>query len=428
MKFLLPNEELTERVDSPTCFKSNLRLIIAISASRNWRINSLDIQSAFLQGENMTSDIFLKPPKEANTNKIWKLCKHVYGLKQAARKWYNQISSELETLGVKKSRMDEAIFYWHSDGELNGLLAGHVDDFFWYGVDGFKQHIIDRLMSTFKISSDLHDSSNFLGLYIHQTSLGIEVNQSVYVEGLQLQCTHKQDKHRTLSDDEKKPLCSTIGTIGQLCWLSNQTRPDIAYNVCQLSVAYKDAKLSDIITANKIIKRVKCNNLCLKFPKLNVNDVLTFKVYSDSSFNNLANGGSQGGYFLFLCDMENNVTPIQWQSKKIRRIAKSTLAAECLALEDAVDSAYYLKCVLMDILQLTPDRIEIECFIDNKSLFDSLHSTTNVKEGKRLILDIALIKEMLQKKEINIIHLVESKKQLTDSLTKQGASSDLLRN
>ena len=62
--------ELRERVDSPTCEKSNLRLTIAIAASKGWRINSLDVQSAFLQGEEVEGDIYLKPPKEANTDKV----------------------------------------------------------------------------------------------------------------------------------------------------------------------------------------------------------------------------------------------------------------------------------------------------------------------------------------------------------------------
>ena len=41
------------RTDSPTCSKMNLRLTVAIASSKGWEINSLDIQSAFLQGEVM---------------------------------------------------------------------------------------------------------------------------------------------------------------------------------------------------------------------------------------------------------------------------------------------------------------------------------------------------------------------------------------
>ena len=122
-----------------------------------------------------------------------------------------------------------------------------------------------------------------------------------------------------------------------------------------------------------------------------------------------------------MIDKQDNAAPIQWQSKRIRRVAKSTLAAECLALEDAVDAAFYLKCVLLEMLRSDQESIQIMCYIDNKSLYDNIHSSTNVKEEKRLVLDIALIKEMLQKEEINSITLVNTKEQLADCLTKQGA-------
>ena len=277
------------------------------------------------------------------------------------------------------------------------------------------------MKETFRISSDLHDSFNFLGLDVRRSGSVIEIDQSLYAEGIQyVPCNNMKDRHRVLTENEKIPLRSAIG---QLCWLANQTRPDIAYDVCQLSVRYKTAQVLDIINANKTIKKVKCNNLYLRYPVLVDTDKYILKVYSDSSFNNLPNGGSQGGFIIFLCDTKDNAAPIQWQSKRIRRVAKSTLAAECLALEDAVDTAYYLKCVLLEMLRLPPENIEIQCFIDNNSLYENIHSTTNVKEEKRLILDIALIKEMLQKKELTSVSFVESKDQLADCFTKQGASS-----
>ena len=35
---------IQSRTDSPTCSKMNLRLMIAITASKGWNVNSLDIQ------------------------------------------------------------------------------------------------------------------------------------------------------------------------------------------------------------------------------------------------------------------------------------------------------------------------------------------------------------------------------------------------
>ena len=412
--------ELKERVDSPTCEKSNLRLTIAIAASKGWRINSLDVQSAFLQGEEVEGDIYLRPPKELRTSKIWKLRKHVYGLKQASRKWYIKISNELKNLGVKMCQMDEAFFYWHHEGQLAGLLAGHVDDFFWCGSEKFRAEIIDKVISRFNISSDLHDSFTFLGLKVHQLPHGIILNQENYADKIQyLPQNTAISKHESLSTDEKDSLRSAIG---QLSWVGNQTRPDIASNVCQLSSNLKNACKSDVTFANKTIRKVRVDKLSLKFPKLDLKS-LQLLVHSDASHNNLPKGGSQGGFVVFLGDKDGKVAPIQWQSKRIKRVVKSTLAAECLALEEAVDHAYYMKCIVSDILNVS---IPMHCSVDNQSLVDNLHSSNNVKEDKRLIQDIALLKEMMGKEEIGSVTHVPSKKNLADALTKRGASSQLL--
>ena len=109
----------------------------------------------------------------------------MYGLKQASRKWYNKVSSELLKSGLTKCKMDEALFYWHCDNELKGLVAGHVDDFFWSGRKELKSGVMDGLTETFRISSDMHDSFNFIGLDIKQNSSGVHIDQNIYAEGLQ---------------------------------------------------------------------------------------------------------------------------------------------------------------------------------------------------------------------------------------------------
>ena len=50
--------------DSPTCCKESLHLLFAICSSFGWILNSLDISAAFLQGDSLERDVFLKPPKD----------------------------------------------------------------------------------------------------------------------------------------------------------------------------------------------------------------------------------------------------------------------------------------------------------------------------------------------------------------------------
>ena len=65
--------------DSPTCSRESLRLVLATVAIKSWKIRSVDIKTAFLQGERLDRHVYLKPPVEANSKgKLWKLNKCVY--------------------------------------------------------------------------------------------------------------------------------------------------------------------------------------------------------------------------------------------------------------------------------------------------------------------------------------------------------------
>ena len=65
------------RTNSPTCGKESLRILMAIIVTNCWKINPLDIKAAFLQGKGITRDLLIKPPKEANTTKLWRLNKNM---------------------------------------------------------------------------------------------------------------------------------------------------------------------------------------------------------------------------------------------------------------------------------------------------------------------------------------------------------------
>lgn len=90
---------------------------------------------------------------------------------------------------------------------------------------------------------------------------------------------------------------------------------------------------------------------------------------------------------------------------------------------DGLDTAYYVGSFLTEILhkKVNYNNVPINCYIDNRSLCENLHSTKSVSE-KRLRIDIAAIKEMMHRGEISKVKWVESSSQLSDCLTKKGAS------
>ena len=102
------------RSDIPTCLKESLRILLMVASTMDWKLVSLDIKRAFLQGYPIQRDLFVRPPKEAGAiGCVWKLNKVVYGLSDASRAWYLRVVNELSKLGERVSISDKALFLWH---------------------------------------------------------------------------------------------------------------------------------------------------------------------------------------------------------------------------------------------------------------------------------------------------------------------------
>lgn len=149
-------------------------------------------------------------------------------------------------------------------------------------------------------------------------------------------------------------------------------------------------------------------------------------TFCDASYANLPDRGSQGGFITFLIDTSGQYCLFAWQSKRIKRVVNSTLAAECLAAVEAAETCILLRSTLEELLSLpSPGKIRISVLCDNRSLVDAVHSSTSV-ENKRLQIDVSILREMVEKGEIHQFRWIETKYQVANTLTKCGASSDYL--
>lgn len=408
--------------DSPTCSKQCFRLMLTIVVSKGWDCHCIDVKAAFLQGKMINRDVYLLPPREySKTGFVWKLKKCVYGLTDASRTWYLRVKEELLNLNVQVSKFDCSLFYWWYEGELQGLLTIHVDDICWGGSPMFQEKVIKPLYNVFQIGSESSSSFVYLGLNLQQNTESIHIDQYPYVQGLvpiELDRNRKRDEKLNSSEQS-----SLRRFVGQMNWLATQTRPDILFDCCSLMSSVSSATVGELHKANKCLNKVKNNDVQLVFQKLDDVKNVEFKVFSDASFNNLIGGGSQGGFVIFLCSNEGILNPIHWQSNRLQRVVKSTFAAETLAFTDAAESAFWLKTVYEEIIPSAKCRIS--CFTDNKSLHQSVYSTTVLKD-KRLQVDLAVLREMLFKTEIESVKWIDTSAQLADCLTKDGANSDKL--
>jgi len=419
-------EEYTDdlRKDSSTCSKEAVRITLSLGAANGWDCHTIDIKAAYLQGSAIERDIYLKPPPEFDEGKIWKLKKAVYGLCDAARKWYLKVKRKLLALSVKMCSLDNALFRWYNNGILEGLICIHVDDFLYCGTEAFEKSVVNSIRKEFQIGSSASKAFKYVGLNIMPNGDGITVDQIQYASSLlpvEVSYTRAMQKNSELSEQEKT---GYRALIGQLSWMSTHTRPDIAYDTCELSIAYKKATVADLVKLNKLVDRVKKDKMRIFFPKLLPIGSCSIQVYTDASFAKLPDGGSQGAMIVFVVDEEGNRCPIYWRSRKVRRIVKSTFAAETMALLEGAETAVYLASIIKEITGC--EEMPITCIVDNKSLVDALQSSNKI-EDTRLRLDIAVLEDMISRKEISKVIWVDTTRQLADSLTKRGVSTERLR-
>ena len=408
-------EESNVKSDSPTVHKESLRLFLSVASTQGYKVHSIDIKAAFLQGKNIDRDIFVQPPKESGLDNsvAWKLNKCVYGLVDASRNWFLSVKNELIQLKCEQSKLDPALFYWFHEGKLEGLFLMHVDDFLWAGSELFNVTIISPLRKKFCFGKESDSRFRYIGLHIEQTKGEIYIHQQDYIDELK-QVNMKTDS-RSMNDQIYPE------AVGQLHWIATQTRPDICYDVLDLATASHLCVSKLQSKVNKVIRKSKSIQYKLAFPSLGSLEDSELLLFTDASYANLSDKvSSAGGYIIFLKGSNGRLCPISWASKKIKRVVKSTLAAEALALVEGLDACYFVKSILQEMIKVKNEhRIPIKCYTDNKSLSENIHSTKLISE-KRLRLDLASIKESVNAGDIEVIW-VRTSKQISDCLTKAGA-------
>ena len=171
----------------------------------------------------------------------------VYGLADALRMWYLTLQKTLLKAGARKRELDEAVFFWSYEGNLEGVICCHVDDILLGGSVTFNSRIIQVIKDTFHISQESLGSFKYVGLNITQDEDFTSVHQYGYVsEVKEIEITKESASQRRepLTIEEARQLRKVAG---QLNWASSQSCPDMAYESCILSTSLKNGTVQDLL-------------------------------------------------------------------------------------------------------------------------------------------------------------------------------------
>ena len=120
----------------------------------------------------------------------------------------------------------------------------------------------------------------------------------------------------------------------------------------ELSSYLADKKMENIKHVNKTVKKAKKEKSQIVIPDLGNLGNVQIVGYCDASFMNLNDGGSQVGYVIFLKGDNGSYMPLAWQSKRVRRIVKSTLGAETLAMVDLAETHGFNRTMMIELLHM----------------------------------------------------------------------------
>ena len=412
------SDDVVEK-EAPTCAPEAFRLCLAIMLMKGWDAQTIDVKTAYLQGEQIRRNVYVKPPTEAKTRRLWRLKKTIYGLKDAARAWYDSVTRIMEELGGKRSRLEPTLFVWRGeDLELIGVMVIHVDDFCYGGNEEFNKEIIGTLKRRLNVGEVQKRKFCYLGVGVEQEKDRIYLDQSNYIKKITVPLVQDFEGKGVLSEVGMK---AYRGVIGKMNWISQHTRPDMAFEVSQGGQFFQEAKGEDMVNVLKVVQKMKRKDFKMRFQQLRGR--LQWEVYTDASYGNVGEGRSQIGYMISLRDSIGSVCPIYWRSVRAKRVARSTTEAEALALTEASEMTIYLDSLMMEVVG--KNRLEVLIKTDNETLEKALKSSTGVK-SRRLRIDLAAIKEMVARKEIGI-QWITNKQQVADVFTKIEATKRSIR-
>jgi hypothetical protein len=444
---------------APTTSRGAFKLILSLMLHHGWLPKTIDVRTAFLQGMPLRRKVYVKPPPEAGLgpNQVWLLRQALYGLVEAPDRWFAMVYDIfVRFLGGRQSRVDPAVFWWSDrTGALTGLVSTHVDDFAFGGTKEWLKTFEVGLRSKVDagVVEDLlvQGTITYAGIDITLAEIdgkpALHLDLNSYIEGLTpITIDSSRLPTSSMTPDE---LTAYREINGGMLWGVTQVKPAEAFKVSALASHVGDPLVKHLHEANACLAQMQANPYRITLRTLT--GPLKLVVHTDASWGNVGDGNSQGGEIISLAedkDIDAKFCPCLWSSRKIRRAVRSTFGAETLSLVDGVDNALVLRYLIAEVfghaLQsqvngrplpidmvvtqgTTFPGIPLQAVVDCKSVFDHLGGNKTQVTEKRLMVDLANLREDLHRGALREVCWCVTGNQLADCLTKDMSGRSLIR-
>lgn len=405
---------------SPVVRYESIRTILAVAAAENYELRQFDIKTAFLYG-NLEEDIYMSQPIGFgdSTERVCKLNRSLYGLKQSPRCWNSRFRQFLLEFNLEQSTSDSCIYFNHNNNETL-ILAIFVDDGLIASSSVIKTNtLLQGLEQQFEITQGNLDY--FLGMeIIRYTDGSIHLHQLNYANKLISKFNLLDAKELSIPIDRSHGVEHNLTTsdnqfpyrqaVGNLLFLSQVTRPDIAFAVNYVSRFLNNPTSVHWTMVKRIIRYVKGTTNFGLYYKSNVN--LCLSVYSDSDYaGDLVTRRSTSGHVFML-----GLSTVSWQAQRQSIVTLSSTEAEYIAACEAVKGLVWINRLVKEI----NNDIEYDqptVYVDNQSTIRLVKNPEFHKRTKHIDVRYHFIREKFEENLFKL-QFIGTEEQYADILTK----------
>ncbi|KAG7552374.1 Zinc finger CCHC-type [Arabidopsis thaliana x Arabidopsis arenosa] len=407
---------------SPVTRITSIRFLIAVSAIYDLEIHQMDVKTAFLNGE-LDEEIYMEQPEgfivEGKEKKVCKLKKSLYGLKQAPKQWHEKFDNTMRSYGFKINECDKCVYIKETKKDTI-IVCLYVDDMLIMGTSRDIINTTKKMLSDNFEMKDMGLADVILGIRIKREPNGYSLTQSHYVEKVLKKFGHYDDRPVVTPFDPTCKLSKNEGEsvsqleytqiLGSIMYITNCTRPDLAYSLSRLSRYASNPNGEHWNALVRVLRYLKHTmNYGLYYTKYPP----VLEGYSDANWiSGSTDSKSTSGYVFTL-----GGGAVSWKSSKQTCIARSTMESEFIALDSAAEEAEWLRNFLEDI-PLWPKPVTALCIhCDNMAALNIARNKNFNGKSRHIRRRHATIRQLLSNGVIALDY-IRSKENLADPLTK----------